>query len=96
MSGFSLLRHILLQESTRRGKEGTTLVYCCIRLKEHLDPGWQERLGGLQIVREPDGTSRLSGYLPDQPTLYGVLAKLSHLSLTLLSLECSDEAEHER
>lgn len=71
-------------------------MYCRIRLKGHLNPSWQERLGGLQIVQEPAGTSRLSGFLPDQPALYGVLAKLSHLSLTLLSLECSDGAEHER
>jgi hypothetical protein len=71
-------------------------MYCRIRLKGHLDPSWQQRLGGLQIVQEPDGTSRLAGHLPDQPALYGVLATLSHLSLTLLSLECSDEAEYER
>ena len=70
-------------------------MYCRIRLKGHLDPGWQERLGELQIVQEADGTSRLSGYLPDQSALYGVLAKLSHLSLSLLSLECSDGAKHE-
>jgi hypothetical protein len=71
-------------------------MYCRIRLKGHLDPSWQQRLGGLQIVQEPDGTSRLVGHLSDQPALYGVLATLSHLSLTLLSLECSDEAEDER
>ncbi len=71
-------------------------MYCHIRLKGHLDPVWQERLEGLQIVHEPDGTSRLSGQLTDQPALYGVLAKLSHLSLALLSLECSDGVEHER
>ena len=65
-------------------------MYCRIRLKGHLDPSWQERLGGLQIVQEPDGTSRLAGHLPDQPALYGVLATLSHLSVTLLSLECSE------
>ena len=61
-----------------------------IRIKGHLDPGWQEWLEGLQIVHEPDGTSRLCGTLPDQPALYGVLKKLAHLSLALLSLN-SDE-----
>ncbi len=70
-------------------------MYCRIHLKEHLDPSWQERLAGLQIVQEADGTSRISGHLPDQPALYGVIAKLSHLSLSLLSLECSDGAKHE-
>ena len=28
-------------------------MYYRILLKGHLDPGWQERLGGLQIVHEP-------------------------------------------
>ena len=61
-----------------------------IRIKGHLDPGWQEWLEGLQIVHELDGTSRLSGTLKDQPALYGVLQKLDRLSLTLLSLERSE------
>jgi hypothetical protein len=65
-------------------------MYVSIRIQGHLDPSWQQRLEGFQIVQEPDGTSRLAGHLPDQPALYGVLAKLSHLSVTLLSLECSD------
>ena len=58
-----------------------------IRIKEHLDQSWQQWLEGLQIGQESDGTSRLFGSLQDQPALYGVLAKISRLSLTLLSLE---------
>ena len=61
-----------------------------IRVKGHLDPAWQERLEGLRIVHDPDGTSRLFGSLRDQSALYGVLARIHQLSLTLLSLECSD------
>ena len=61
-----------------------------IRIKGHLDPGWQEWLEGLRIVHEPDGTSRLSGTLMDQPALSGVLTKISQLSLALLSLETSE------
>ena len=66
-----------------------------IRIKGHLDPCWQEWLEGLQIVHKPDGTSRLSGTLPDQPALSGVLTKISHLSLTLLSLETSEPTRNE-
>lgn len=62
-----------------------------IRIKGHLDTIWQEWLEGLQIVHEPNGTSRLWGTLPDQPALYGVLTKINHLSLTLLSVECGDQ-----
>ena len=65
-------------------------MYVSIRVKGHLDPGlWQDYLGGLQITHELDGASRLCGTLPDQPALYGVLAKIDHLSLPLLSLERS-------
>ena len=62
-------------------------MHVSIRIKGHLDPGWQEWLEGLQIVQEADGTSRLSGTLSDQSALYGVLNKIDRLSLTLLSLE---------
>ncbi|HEY6541958.1 MAG TPA: hypothetical protein VIZ18_13530 [Ktedonobacteraceae bacterium] len=66
-------------------------MYVSIRIKGHLDQSlWQDYLGGLQIVHESDGASRLCGALPDQPALYGVLNKLAHLSVTLLSLERSE------
>ena len=67
-----------------------------IRVKGHLDPSlWQDYLDGLQIVHESDGVSQLCGTLPDQPALYGVLKKLAHLSLTLLSLESSEPTHTE-
>ena len=68
-------------------------MYVSIRIKGHLDPSWQEYLEGLQIVQDADGTTRLSGMLQDQSALYGVLNMLSHLSLTLLSLESSEKTQ---
>ena len=68
-------------------------MHVSIRIKGHLDPGWQEWLEGLQIVHEPDGTSQLSGPLKDQPALHGVLTKINHMSLTQLSLESSDPTQ---
>jgi len=70
-------------------------MHVSIRIKGHLDQGWQEWLEGLQIAHEPGGTSRLSGMLKDQPALSGVLTKISHLGLTLLSLETSEPARNE-
>jgi hypothetical protein len=58
-----------------------------IRIQGHLDQIWQEWLEGLVIVHEPDGTSWISGSLPDQSALYGVLNKIDRLNITLLSLE---------
>ena len=66
-----------------------------IRIKGHIDQNWQEWLEGLQIVHEPDGTSRLFGILQDQPALHGVLTRISRLHLTLLSLEASETAQNE-
>jgi hypothetical protein len=74
---------------------GRTPMHVSIRIKGYLDPGWQGWLEGLQIMHEPDGTSRLTGTLKDQPALYGVLTKISHLSLTLLSLESREPAHNE-
>ena len=67
-----------------------------IRIKGHLDPSWQEYLEGLEIMPEADGTNRLSGRLQDQSALYGVLAMMSRLNLTLLSLERSEALEREK
>jgi hypothetical protein len=58
-----------------------------IRIKGHLDTSWQPWLAPLQIECEPAGTTVLSGALPDQPALYGILLKLDRLGITLLSLE---------
>lgn len=71
-------------------------MHVSIRIREHLDPSWQAWLEGLQIVHEADGTSRLVGTLQDQPALYGVLARISRLNLTLLSLERSKSAQNEK
>ena len=70
-------------------------MYVSIRIKEHLDPSWQEYLEGLEIVLAADGTTRLSGMLQDQSALYGVLNMMSQLNLTLLSFERSERAQKE-
>jgi hypothetical protein len=62
-------------------------MHVSIRIKGHLNQSWQEWLEDLEIVHEEDGTSQLSGTLPDQSALYGVLTKLDRLRVTLLSLE---------
>ena len=65
-------------------------MYVSIRIQGHLDPSWQEWLEKLKIVHEEGGTSQICGMLADQAALYGVLTKIDHLSLTLLSLERSE------
>jgi RimJ/RimL family protein N-acetyltransferase len=57
-----------------------------IRIDGHLDPHWSTRLGGLSIAHRPDGTTTLTGTLPDQSALHGVLTGLRDLAAPLLSV----------
>ena len=61
-----------------------------IRVQGHLDPGWQDRFEGLRIEQQETGTTLLSGTLPDQAALHGVLLQIVRLGLVLLSLETSE------
>jgi hypothetical protein len=54
----------------------------------HMDLFWEPWFAPLQIRHEPEGTTVLTGTLPDQSALYGVLMKLDRLGATLLALEC--------
>ena len=63
---------------------------CCIRIKGHLNPSWQEWFEGLEIAHEAGGTSKLTGSLRDQAALHGVLAKMRGLGLAVLALQTSD------
>ena len=54
-----------------------------IRVKGHLDPSWSEWFDGLQVTNEPNGEALLSGYIPNQAALHGVLVKARDLNLQL-------------
>jgi hypothetical protein len=57
-----------------------------IRVDGHLPSGWSDWFGGLDVQCAPGGESILSGPLPDQSALHGVLAKIRDLNLTLISV----------
>ena len=57
-----------------------------IRIKGHLDTKWSEWLYDLTITHESDGTTTLSGPLPDQTVLHTVLAKIRDMNLPLISV----------
>jgi hypothetical protein len=73
-------------------------IFCQIRVKGHLSEQWIEWFGGLEIENLPEGEAVLSGSLPDQTALYGVLNRMRDLGLALISLNCVDlakESHHE-
>ena len=57
-----------------------------IRVQGRLDDRWSSWLDGLDLSRRDDGTTVLSGPLPDQAALHGVLRKVGDLGLSLLSV----------
>ena len=61
-------------------------TYYEIRVRGHLEADLSEWLGGMAIANLADGEALLSGVLPDQSALQGVLAQLHRLGLELLSV----------
>jgi hypothetical protein len=57
-----------------------------IHVKGQLDSRWSEWLEGLEVKLLENGEMILFGPIIDQAALMGVLNKLSHLNLTLLSV----------
>ena len=64
-----------------------------IRVKGCLPaPEWAEWFGGMTLeIDETRGETCLRGPVTDQAELYGLLARLRNLRLTLLSVECDLE-----
>jgi hypothetical protein len=57
-----------------------------IRIEGHLDGQWVDWFDGMSITLEEDGTTLLSGPVPDQPALYGLLRRVRDLGLPLVAV----------
>ena len=60
--------------------------YYEIRIKGHLDERWSEWFAGLKLAYLEGDVTQLSGLLPDQAAIYGVLERMRDLNLTLISV----------
>ena len=69
--------------------------YYEIKIKGHLDEHWSDSFADLKLTHlEGDGTL-LSGTLPDQAALHGLLERIRDLNLTLISVTSSSLSAQE-
>ena len=57
-----------------------------IRIKGHIDEHWSDWFKGLAVEHIGEDETVLTGPVTDQSALYGLLARLRDLGLTLLSV----------
>jgi hypothetical protein len=85
---------MMTQEDIRKEFKLDTPATYRIRVQGRLDDSWSDLLGGMRII--PDTIQEqqvtiLTGHLPDQASLSGVLNTLYDRHVPLLSVENLDE-----
>lgn len=64
--------------------------YYEIKIKGHLDQRWSEWFASLKLTHMAGDETLLSGPLPDQAALHGLLERIRDLNLTLISVTSGD------
>ena len=59
--------------------------YYEIKVRGHLDQYWSDWFAGLKLMHLEGEETLLSGWLPDQAALHGLLERFRDLNLTLIS-----------
>lgn len=57
-----------------------------ITIRGHLTPQWTVIFDGMDVISLADGNTLITGNLPDQAALYGLLIQLRDLGMTLISV----------
>jgi len=58
-----------------------------IRIEDHVNLDWSASFEEVTVQHTDDGQTVLSGALPDQTALHGVLMRIRDLGLTLVELK---------
>jgi hypothetical protein len=64
-----------------------------IKIRQTLNSSWDEWFAPLEIHPQPNGTTLLTGDLPDQTALHSVLNKIRNLNLELVSVNYTEAQE---
>ena len=67
-----------------------------IRLRGHVDRHRVTTFEGFDVTHHPDGETILTGDVPDQAALYGILNRLRDLGVPLVSVNQLREARGEK
>ena len=76
-----------MQNDTTIGNSGPPAEHYALDIDGVLTEVWDERLDGWQLFQLPGKHTRISGYVRDQSELYGVIAAVRNMGLTLLRVE---------
>jgi hypothetical protein len=64
-----------------------------IRVEGHIDETWSEWFEGFTLTFTEQNETVMTGEVPDQAALYGIIAKLRDLGLSLISVTSRDVGE---
>lgn len=67
-----------------------------IKIKGLLDPRWADWFAGLTLTHLQGNETLLSGSLPDQAALHGLLERIRDLNITLISVTCGCSSAQEK
>lgn len=68
-------------------------MYVEIRIKGTLKQDWSDWMEGLVVSNQANGETVISGQLPDQAALLGLLNRIHGLNLQLFSFSQADKPE---
>jgi hypothetical protein len=72
----------------------TNATHYTIIVKGHLGQQWQAAFAGMTCAAQPNGTTVITGSLPDQAAVFGVLNLIERLGLILISMQSEEEQSH--